>query len=282
MTLLPKGKGWFARQTTGAQAIEIKATVPERQVDAALKRYRLTRNNDELRLIYFFDTPQLQLLEAGVIVRARRVIGDTHDSTVKARPVDPARLGAAWKRQPGFKIEVDASEKGLVKSASFSTRVQKGRIKRVVVRGKRVRSLFTTDQERFLRRIAKRRVDFEKIVPMGPLSAQRWDFEDPGCPWPITAELWQREDGQRMMELSVKAPAQQAAAVMAGFMAFLTEVGAHRNEREQAKTRWALEYYARKLASAARPPRAGRPPARRGMAARRSGRPRVRAGRGPM
>jgi nitrogen fixation protein FixH len=269
MTLLPRAKGWYARQTTGAQAIEIKATVPEGQVDAALKRYRLTRSNDERRLIYFFDTPQLQLLEAGVIVRARRVIGDTHDSTVKARPVDPARLGAAWRRQPGFKIEVDASEKGLVKSASFSTQVQKGRIKRVVVRGKRVRSLFTSDQERFLSRIAKHRVDFEKIVPMGPLSAQRWDFEDPGCPWPITAELWQREDGQRMMELSVKAPAPQAAAVMAGFMAFLTEVGAHRNAREQAKTRWALEYYARKLARPARSPRAGRRPVTRGGVARR-------------
>jgi len=31
---------------------------------------------------------------------------------------------------------------------------------------------------------------------------------------------------------------------MAGFMAFLAEVGAARDARQQAKTRWALEYYA--------------------------------------
>ena len=44
------------------------------------------------------------------------------------------------------------------------------------------------------------------------------------------------------MEVSVKAPAIQAAAVMAGFMAFLAEVGVERDSAQQAKTRWALDY----------------------------------------
>ena len=39
----------------------------------------------------------------------------------------------------------------------------------------------------------------------------------------------------------------QAAAVMAGFMAFLAEVGAERDAAQQAKTHWALDYYAAKL-----------------------------------
>jgi hypothetical protein len=49
------------------------------------------------------------------------------------------------------------------------------------------------------------------------------------------------------MEVSVKAPAIQAAAVMAGFMAFLGEVGAERDVSQQAKTRWALDHYAARL-----------------------------------
>ena len=50
------------------------------------------------------------------------------------------------------------------------------------------------------------------------------------------------------MEVSIKAPVVQAAAVMAGFMAFLAEVGAERDNEQQTKTRWALEFYVGKLA----------------------------------
>jgi len=89
---------------------------------------------------------------------------------------------------------------------------------------------------------------------LGPLMAQRWQFDDPGCPWAITAELWTRGDGKRMMELSIKAPAVQAAAAVGGFMAFLAEVGAERDRSQQSKTRWVLDYYVGKLA---------RPPARK-------------------
>ena len=250
-------RGAMAKLTSGAHAIEIKATIPHREIAAALRRYKLTRNNDEHRLIYFFDTPTLALMRAGIIVRARRAIGDDHDSTVKFRPVLPERVDRKWHEHQGFKIEVDASEKGMVKSASFSMPVEKGRIKRVVAGNGRTRSLFAEDQEAFLRQTAKTKVDFSKVVVMGPLDAQRWEFVDPACPWPITAELWERGDRARLMELSIKAPVAQAAAVMAGFMAFLTEVGVQRDVNPQAKTRWALEYYAARLRRAKPSPRRG-------------------------
>ena len=239
-------KGRFARITSGADAIEIKATIPQRQIAGALKRYKLTPRNDNERLVYFFDTPDLRLLKAGIIVRARRVIGGVHNSTIKFRPVEAEKVGRGWHKYPDFKIEVDASEKGFVKSASFSMPVQKGLIKRVVGREEHAATLFTKAQEKFLREMRGPRIDFAKLKVMGPLKAQRWDFEDPACPWPITAELWWREDGERLMEMSVKAKAVQAAAVMAGFMAFLIEVGAERDAGQLAKTRWALDYYAAK------------------------------------
>jgi hypothetical protein len=237
-------QGRVAKLTTGADAIEIKATIPQPQIQRALRRYKLSRNNDEQRLIYFFDTPRLELLKAGVIVRARRVVGAEHDSTIKFRPVQPERIASKWHEYHGFKVEVDASETGLVKSASFSMPVRKGLIKKVVAGTKGGRSLFTGAQEAFLRETARTKVDFSTVVVMGPLHAQRWSFRDRACPWLITAELWIRGDRARLMELSVKAPIAQAAAVMAGFMAFLAEVGAERDGGQQAKTRWALDYYA--------------------------------------
>ena len=120
-----------ARAVAGAEAIEIKATVPDHQVQVALAHFGLTTRNDEERFIYFFDTPGLDLLGGGIIARARRVVGDEHDSTVKFRPVDPAQIGAKWRKYRDFKIEVDASETAMVKSASFSMPVDKGVIKRV-------------------------------------------------------------------------------------------------------------------------------------------------------
>jgi len=256
--------GRVAKATAGAENIEIKATVPEHQVQPALDKFKLSADNDEERLIYFFDTPALDLLAAGIIARTRRVIGDEHDSTVKFRPVDPAQIGRQWRKYRDFKIEVDASETAMVKSASFSMPVDKGLIKRVASGGKPIEAVFTPEQEEFLMTVAQRKIDFGTLAVLGPLKAQRWRFEDPACPWPLTAELWWREDGQRLLEVSIKAPIVQAAAAIGGFMAYLAEVGAERDASEQTKTRWALGYYAAKLQPSA-PQR--RPAAKKAAAA---------------
>jgi hypothetical protein len=46
----------------------------------------------EHREIFFFDTPQLNLFEAGLVLRARIVQDGADDSTVKLRPVVPSEL----------------------------------------------------------------------------------------------------------------------------------------------------------------------------------------------
>ncbi|WP_139557842.1 CYTH domain-containing protein [Methylotetracoccus oryzae] len=239
--------GQVASMVSGVEAIEIKATVAEHQIDAALAHYRLTVDNDEERYIYFFDTPGLTLLKDGIIARARRIVGDEHDSTIKFRPVVPAEIPAKWCKHRGFKIEADASEKGVVKSASFTMPVEKGLIKKVATGDKSIAKLFSKEQERFLTDMADRKIDYDSLSVLGPLKAHRWQFMDPGCPWEITAELWKRDDGDRLMELSIKASIVQAAAAIGGFRAFIAEVGAQQDADEQSKTRWALDYYASRL-----------------------------------
>ena len=240
-------QGKVARAIEGAESIEFKATISDHQIDGALARFGLTARNDEERYIYFFDTPDLALLGAGIIARARRTVGDEHDSTVKFRPVNPAEVGGEWRKFHNFKIEADASETSLVKSASFSMKVAPGLIKRVAVGKKPIAAAFTQDQEEFIVAMTGQRIDFSKLAVLGPLMAQRWSFEDPACPWPVSAELWQREDGERLLEVSIKAPAAQAAAAVGGFMAYLAEMGAERDKSEQTKTRWALDHYVAKL-----------------------------------
>jgi hypothetical protein len=242
--LPPKTKQWtrnqVGRQVAGVDAIEVKATIADNHIDRALARYQLTLNNDEERFVYFFDTPGLDLLKSGVIARCRRNVGGQHDSTVKFRPVQPGDLAKTWGKLPGFKLEADASETGVVRSASLTMPVEKGLIKRVVADKKAIDLLFTKEQLKFLQSVGKQTVDFKTLTVFGPLAAHRWQFNDPACPWEITAELWRRSDGERLMEFSVKAPADQAAVAIAGFMAFLAEVGAEQDVQQQSKTRWAL------------------------------------------
>ena len=256
-------QGKVAKAVAGAEAIEFKATIADHQVAGALKRFKLSTSNDEERFIYFYDTPELELLSMGIITRARRIIGDVHDSTVKFRPVDPDKVAAKWRKFRDFKIEADASETGTVKSASFSMPVAKGLIRRVAAGEKAIAALFTEEQEEFLAEMAGRRISYKSLAVPGPLSAQRWRFQIPECPLPITAELWQREDGARMMEVSIKAPVAQAAFVMGGFMALLAEVGAERDDQQQSKTRWALDFYVAKLGGKAAQPTGAKPVPRR-------------------
>jgi hypothetical protein len=238
-------RGRVERILAGVEGVEIKATVPHKQVESAMREHGLNLDDNSERYIYFFDTPDLELFAQGVIARARRVVGDAHDSTIKFRPVDPTTIPYLWRKYRGFKIEADASDNGVVKSASLTMRVPRGLIKRVAAGKEPVRSLFNEEQLLFLLSMANKKIiDYSKVIVMGPLRAWRWKYTHPGLPWPITGELWQRVDGGQLFEVSIKTPVVQAAAGAAGFMAFLAEVGAERDLGQQAKTRWALEHAA--------------------------------------
>jgi len=239
-------KGRMAKTVSGADDVELKATIPHKQIHWGLRRYSLSADNDQERHIFFFDTPNLDLFHSGVVLRARRIIGGVHDSTVKLRPVDPSKVPAKWKKYAGFKIEADASENGVVKSASLTMPVAKGVIKRVAAGELGVAALLTEEQKRFLLEMARLQLDLSRLLIMGPMQAQRWKFSDPALPWPITAELWRRDDGETIFEASIKAPVEQAAVAAGGFLAHLTEIGAERDHAQEAKTRWALEHYAGK------------------------------------
>ena len=45
-------------------------------------------------MLYFYDTPDLHLFNAGVALRARLVKGDADDSTLKFRLIEAARISS--------------------------------------------------------------------------------------------------------------------------------------------------------------------------------------------
>ena len=60
----------------GADSVELKLTVPESEQRSALAALGLDPLDAQVRQVYFFDTADLALDSAGVVVRARRIHHD--------------------------------------------------------------------------------------------------------------------------------------------------------------------------------------------------------------
>ena len=65
-----------------------------------------------MRQVFFFDTPELALNSAGVVVRARRRQNEEGDTVVKLRPVVPDQLPEDLRAMETFNVEVDAMPGG--------------------------------------------------------------------------------------------------------------------------------------------------------------------------
>ena len=76
----------------GAGSVELKLTIPESSQRSTVLALGMDPLGAQVRLVHFFDTPDLQLESAGVVVRGRRVAGKGDDSVVKLRPVVPSEL----------------------------------------------------------------------------------------------------------------------------------------------------------------------------------------------
>jgi hypothetical protein len=106
----------------GADSVELKLTIPDQQQRPAISALGLDPMEAQIRQVFFFDTPDLQLDAHGVVVRARRIQGKGADTVVKLRPVVPADLPADLRRSASFRVEVDALPGGYVCSATLKGR----------------------------------------------------------------------------------------------------------------------------------------------------------------
>jgi hypothetical protein len=96
-----------------SDSVELKLTVPASGQRAAVTALELDPLEAQIRQVFFFDTPDLALNGAGVVVRARRIQGKGGDTVVKLRPVVPDELPADLRKSPSFVVEVDAMPGGM-------------------------------------------------------------------------------------------------------------------------------------------------------------------------
>jgi hypothetical protein len=229
-----------------ADSVELKLTVDAQAQRSALQAMGLDPLDAQIRMVHFFDTPDLALEQAGVVVRARRTQGKPDDTVVKLRPVVPAELPAKLRRLPEFVVEVDAMDSGFVCSGSM-----KGLARRpcapALSEGTPLRKLYTKDQRSFYADHAPEGIGLDDLRLLGPIFVLKLKGMAAGFPRKLVGEMWLYPDGSRIVELSTKCAPSEAFQVAAELRGWLAERGIAPARGATTKTRKALSFFSRAL-----------------------------------
>jgi hypothetical protein len=150
-------------------------------------------------------------------------------------------------------VEVDAMPGGYVCSASLKGIPRKATV-RDVTRGEApLRRLLSKEQRAFYAEHAPEGVGLDDLSLLGPIFVLKLKGVPPGANRKMVVELWLYPDGSRILELSTKCRPGEGLQVAGEVRALLAERGVNLAGVQQTKTRTALNYFAKQLASAAAP-----------------------------
>jgi hypothetical protein len=230
-----------------SDSIELKVTVPEQTQRSANKVLGIDPLQAQIRQVYFFDTPDLTLDEAGVVVRARRIQGRDHDSVVKLRPVVPDQLPDKLRSDPNFVVEVDALPGGYVCSGSFKGALPPDAIHRAINGERPLHKLFNKAQRAFYAAHAPEGIGLDDLKVLGPIFVLKAKVTPPDLGQRLVAELWLYPDGSRIVELSTKCLPGQGMDVGVAVRDYLEANGLDLHGEQQTKTKTALEFFSSEL-----------------------------------
>jgi hypothetical protein len=230
-----------------SDSVELKLTIPASDHDQTIRALDLDPLRAQIRQVFFFDTPALDLNAAGVVARARRIQGKGGDTVVKLRPVDPDDLPTEVRESQDFVVEVDAMPSGYVCSASLKRSVDAGMIREAAFDRVPVRKLFSKKQRTFVEANAPFGITFDQLATLGPIFVLKVKFAPESFARRLVAELWLYPDGARILELSTKCDASDAFQVAAELRALLKERGLGFGAKQETKTKAALTYFSKQL-----------------------------------
>jgi hypothetical protein len=231
----------------GADSVELKLTVPDEDRRKTVMGLGMDPLDAYIRQVVFFDTPDLALEGAGVVVRARRSQGRPDDSVIKLRPVVPSELPDEIRAAETFGVEVDALPGGYVCSGSYKGELKAGRVKETMAGEHPIHKLFSNHQRAFYDSHAPEGIGLDDLSVLGPVNLLKLKYSPEGYGRKLVAELWLYPDGSRILELSTKCKPEEAFQVAAETRAYLTGRGVDLTGEQQTKTRTALEYFAGEL-----------------------------------
>ena len=230
-----------------SDSVELKLTVADAERRNTIRALQMDPLNAQIRQVVFFDTPDLALSKAGVVVRARRSIAKGDDSTIKLRPVEPDDLSKSLRSTPGFVVEVDAMPGSWVCSGALSAGLPNGDVWDALQGRRPIRKLFSKAQRAFYEEHAPAGIALDDLSMLGPIFVLKLKWTPRRFARPMVAEAWLYPDGSQILELSTKAPPSQAFQVAAEARAFLGSLGITASSGQETKTRRALRTFSQRL-----------------------------------
>ena len=231
-----------------ADSVELKLTVPDTHHRSTVMALGMDPLDSQIRLVTFFDTPDLALQQHGLVVRARRVQGRADDSVIKLRPVRPQDVPRQLRKTPNMVVELDAMPGGnYVCSASLKERLGANDVKRSLREGRPISKLFSKSQRAFFKSHAPEGIELDDLAILGPIFVLKLAFVPKQFGRKLVAEGWQYPDGSRILELSTKCAPAEMFQVAAEGRAYLARHGVDLSGEQQTKTRTALEYFSEHL-----------------------------------
>jgi hypothetical protein len=227
-----------------SDSAELKLTVPEEHQRSTIMALGLDPLEAQIRQVMFFDTPDLALDKAGVVVRARRIHGRGGDSVVKLRPVIPSELPAKLRRSGAFRVEVDALPGGFVCSGTLKGMLSAEDAKAGLAGELPVRKLFSKEQRRYYADHAPQGLTLDDLTPLGPIFILKLRMTPSELRERLVCEMWLYPDGSRILEISTRCATRDAFQAAAELRAFLARRNVDVTGEQQTKTRKALAYVA--------------------------------------
>ena len=235
----------FLELAKAADSVELKLTVPEPDHASTVSALGMDPLQSQIRQVFFFDTPELELDKAGVVVRARRIQDKGDDSAVKLRPVVPGELPSDLRDSESFRVEVDALPGGFVCSGALKNSLRPTAVRSTLAGDRPLRKLFSKEQRAFYAAHAPEGIGLDDLTALGPIFVLKLRLEPEELGRRLVAEMWLYPDGSRVLELSTRCETNEAFQVAAEARAFLSKIGIDLSGEQQTKTRKALKYFAK-------------------------------------
>lgn len=176
------------------------------------------------------------------MLRARIKHGDTDDSTVKLRPVEPSELEKAWTDMEGFEVEIDVVGEKSICSAKLTVDQDRDEIRDVADGKREIKKLFSSEQEKLARQHLAA-LDWNTLTVLGPVHVRKWQVVPKQLDLEVTVEEWVLPDQSDLVELSVKSEPNKAGDAAEAFLNFLNGRGLDTEGEQQTKTKAALGYF---------------------------------------
>ena len=183
--------------------------------------------------IYFYDTPALDLLSNGVVLRLRE--GAEIDLTAKLRPLSSETFVDPSGGRERYKCEVDLNDGVEVKSFS----VQKGYAGvEVPETGTELFRLLSAGQKKLLED-SKVAIDWSRVRRVADIRSTSWKTNAKPDLGKLSVELWEWPGGS-VLEVSTKVAPAAGQATYSGLELLAKRQGLELNRDQRSKTAIAL------------------------------------------